>query len=91
MAPEQVTGKAGAIGPATDIYALGAMLYEMLTGRPPFRGETAAETERQVVHDEPVSPVAIEHESAARPRDDLPEVPAQRAGASLRQRRGAGR
>ena len=56
MAPEQVTGKAGAIGPATDIYALGAMLYEMLTGRPPFRGETAAETERQVVHDEPVSP-----------------------------------
>src|SRR5271166_665632 len=47
MAPEQVVGKAGIIGPATDIYALGALLYEMLTGRPPFRGETAAETERQ--------------------------------------------
>ena len=56
MAPEQVIGKAGTIGPATDIYALGALLYEMLTGRPPFRGETAAETERQVIHDEPVSP-----------------------------------
>ena len=56
MAPEQVSGKAGTIGPATDIYALGALLYEMLTGRPPFRGETAAETERQVIHDEPVSP-----------------------------------
>ena len=56
MAPEQVAGKAGTIGPAADIYALGALLYEMLTGRPPFRGETAAETERQLIHDNPVFP-----------------------------------
>ena len=67
------------------------MLYEMLTGRPPFRAETAAETVRQVIHDEPVPPVALEHEGAARPRDDLPEVPVQGAATSLRQRRGAGR
>ncbi len=59
MAPEQVIGNAGAIGPATDIYALGALLYEMLTGRPPFRGETAAETERQVIHEEPVAPARL--------------------------------
>jgi serine/threonine-protein kinase len=56
MAPEQVIAKAGTIGPAADIYSLGALLYEMLTGRPPFRGESAAETQRQVIDDEPVPP-----------------------------------
>jgi tetratricopeptide (TPR) repeat protein/tRNA A-37 threonylcarbamoyl transferase component Bud32 len=59
MAPEQLTSKAGTIGPAADIYSLGALLYDVLTGRPPFRGETASETERQVIADEPVPPARL--------------------------------
>lgn len=56
MAPEQATGRTSAIGPATDVYALGAILYEMLTGRAPFRGESLIETERQAINDDPVPP-----------------------------------
>ncbi|MBL8823192.1 MAG: protein kinase [Planctomycetia bacterium] len=56
MAPEQALGQPNSICPTVDIYALGAILYEMLTGRPPFRGETASETERQVISEEPVLP-----------------------------------
>jgi hypothetical protein len=60
MAPEQAECRPRSVGPAADIYALGAMLYEMLTGRPPFLAETPLDTILQVVTDPPVPPSRLQ-------------------------------
>jgi eukaryotic-like serine/threonine-protein kinase len=65
MAPEQAAGDKQALGPAADIYALGAILYEVLTGQPPFRAETYELTIHKVLSEEPVPPSQLQ-----------PEVPA---------------
>jgi serine/threonine protein kinase len=66
MAPEQAGGKGKEVGPTADVYALGAILYECLTGRPPFKAATALDTIRLVLSEEPVLPTRL---VSAVPRD----------------------
>lgn len=66
MAPEQAAGKQKEVGHLADVYALGAILYAALTGRPPFHAATAMDTITQVLHDDPLRPTYL---VPATPRD----------------------
>ena len=66
MGQAQAGGQGAELGPAVDVYSLGAVLYECLTGRPPFRAATVLDTLRQVVSEEPVPPRQL---NAQVPRD----------------------
>ena len=59
MAPEQAAGRSRQVSTAADIYSLGAILYELLTGRPPFQAESALATMRKVVEEDPLPPRAV--------------------------------
>ncbi len=60
MAPEQASGNSNAIGPLSDVYALGAILFELLTGRPPFKGATVWEVIQQVRSADPSPPSQLQ-------------------------------
>jgi serine/threonine protein kinase len=66
MAPEQAEGKKDQIGPHTDVYALGAILYELLAGKPPFQGASPIDSLRLVISQEPIAPSRL---APATPRD----------------------
>jgi serine/threonine protein kinase len=66
MAPEQLDGRRSALGPATDTYAIGVVLYELLSGRPPFLADCDAETIRRIQSEAPMPPRRL---NPAIPRD----------------------
>ena len=91
MAPEQAAGEHTKLGKATDVYGLGAVLYQLLTGHPPFAGGTTYETINLAARDRTAAAALVESENRSRAFHDLPEVPGERSKAPLLFRSRAGR
>ena len=86
MSPEQALGRRGLVDHRTDIYSLGATLYELLTLQPAFDGHDRQELLRQIAYEEPTPPRRLEPGDPARPGDDRPQGDGQGAGDALRAR-----
>ena len=83
MAPEQAAGETTKLSKATDVYGLGAVLYQLLTGQPPFAGGTTYETIRLLRDTEPRQPRLLNPKIDRELSHDLPEVPGERSTAPL--------
>ena len=83
MSPEQAEGRWDSVDRRTDIYGLGAILYEILAGQLPFDGDGTADVLRKVANEPPAPPRSVCSDRASRPGGRLPQGPGQAAGGSL--------